>query len=91
MRIMKILSCIAVTGVILGMCMLASCKEKTNADLVVYGKIFTADGNKIEEAFAVKDGKYIYVGDKKGADSFVGKGKTKIVDYAGKGDRKSVV
>ena len=85
MRIMKILSCIAVIGVILGMCMLASCKEKTKADLVVYGKIFTADGNKIEEAFAVKDGKYIYVGDKKGADSFVEKGKTKIVDYAGKG------
>lgn len=31
--------------------------EKTCADLVVYGKIFTSDGNQIVEAFAVKDGK----------------------------------
>ena len=31
--------------------------EKTGADLVVCGKIFTSEGNKIVEAFAVKDGK----------------------------------
>ena len=41
---------------------------KTGADLVVYGKIFTSEDNKIVEAFAVKDGKYVYVGDKKGAE-----------------------
>ena len=39
------------------------------ADLVVYGKIFTAENNKIVEAFAVKDGKFVYVGDKKRCQS----------------------
>ena len=56
-----------------------------SADLVVYGKIFTAENNKIAEAFAVKDGKYIYVGDKLGAEAFVESGKTQVVDYSGKG------
>ena len=58
---------------------------KTSADLVVYGKIFTSEGNKIVEAFAVKDGKYVYVGDKAGAEAYVEKGKTEVVDYSGKG------
>jgi len=57
----------------------------TTADLVVYGKIFTSENNKIVEAFAVKDGKFIYVGDKKGAEPFIKKGKTEIIDYTGKG------
>ena len=43
------------------------------ADLVVYGKIFTSEDNKIVEAFAVKDGKYVYVGDKAGAEAFIDK------------------
>ena len=58
---------------------------KTGADLVVYGKIFTSEDNKIVEAFAVKDGKYVYVGDKKGAEAFIETGKTEVVDYSGKG------
>ncbi|MDY6403941.1 MAG: amidohydrolase family protein [Synergistales bacterium] len=58
---------------------------KTPADLVVYGKIFTAEDNKIVEAFAVKDGKYIYAGDKKGTEEFIEKGKTEVLDYSGKG------
>ncbi|MBR0185422.1 MAG: amidohydrolase family protein [Synergistaceae bacterium] len=58
---------------------------KKKADLVVYGKIFTAEGNKIVEAFAVKDGRYVYVGDRKGAEAFVEKGKTEVLDYTGKG------
>jgi predicted amidohydrolase YtcJ len=37
------------------------------------------------EAFAVKDGKYVYVGDKAGAEAFVEEGKTEVVDYTGKG------
>ena len=37
--------------------------DKTSADLVVYGKIFTSENNQIVEAFAVKDGKYVYVGE----------------------------
>ena len=58
---------------------------KTDADLVVYGKIFTSEGNRIVEAFAVKDGKYVYVGDKKGVQAFIKKGKTEVIDHTGKG------
>ena len=83
--ITKMLSCIAVMSIIAGMGMLASCKSNNSADLVVYGKIFTAEGNQVVEAFAVKDGKYVYVGDKAGAEAFVEEGKTEVVDYSGKG------
>ena len=62
-----------------------STEDKVVADLVVYGKVFTAEGNQLAEAFAVKDGKYIYVGDKAGAEAYVEAGKTEVVDYTGKG------
>lgn len=52
---------------------------------MVYGKIFTSEDNKIVQAFAVKDGKYVYVGDKKGAEAFIEPGKTEVLDYTGKG------
>ena len=89
----KMLSCIKVMSVIIVTGMLASCSVNDNpqggdsgsADLVVYGKIFTSEGNQIVEAFAVKDGKYVYVGDKKGAEAYVKAGKTEVVDYTGKG------
>ena len=56
------------------------------ADLVVYGKVYTANANeRYAEAFAVKDGKYIYVGDKNGANAFVKDGVTKVIDRTGKG------
>lgn len=55
------------------------------ADLVVFGKIFTSDDDGIVHAFAVKDGKYIYVGDKSGAKAFIAKGKTEVIDYTDKG------
>ena len=58
---------------------------KTTADLVVYGKIFTSESNQIAEAFAVKDGKYVYVGDKAGAEAYIENGKTEVIDYSGKG------
>ena len=58
---------------------------RDGADLVVYGKIFTSEGNQIVEAFAVKDGKYIYVGDKAGTEAYIENGKTEVVDYSGKG------
>ena len=57
----------------------------SKADLVVYGKIFTSENNQIVEAFAVKDGKYVYVGDKVGAAAYIEEGKTEVVDYVGKG------
>ena len=67
------------------MAVLTSCKSKPTADLVVYGKIFTSDNNQIVEAFAVKDGKYVYVGDKAGAEQYIVNGKTEVIDYTGKG------
>lgn len=59
--------------------------EKISADLVVYGKIFTSDNYELAEAFAVKDGKYVFVGDRKSAAVFVEEGKTQVLDYTGKG------
>ena len=50
---------IALAAVSFAACGSANEADKTPADLVVYGKIFTSEGNKIVEAFAVKDGKYI--------------------------------
>lgn len=49
------------------------------------GKIFTSEGNLLVEAFAVKGGKYVYAGDKAGAETFIKKGRTQVVDYTGKG------
>ena len=83
--ITKMLLCVAVVSVVVGIGMFTGCKSNSSADLVVYGKIFTAEGNQIAEAFAVKDGKYVYVGDKAGAEAFVEEGKTEVVDYTGKG------
>jgi predicted amidohydrolase YtcJ len=60
-------------------------KKATGADLVVYGKIFTSEGNQLAEAFAVKDGRYVYVGDRKGAEAFIEDGRTELLDYTGKG------
>lgn len=95
MSVKKMLSCIVVLSVIIALGTLACCSSNDNpsngvpisekADLVVYGKIFTSDDNKVVEAFAVKDGKYIYVGDKTGAEAYVEAGKTEVVDYTGKG------
>ena len=84
-RMLKLLSCLVMVCAILGTCMLASGSEKPAADLVVYGKIFTSENNQMAEAFAVKNGKYVYVGDRKGAGAFVENGKTEVLDYTGKG------
>ncbi len=93
----KLMSSIAVSCSITAAGMLAGCSSSdnsakedipvvnTSADLVVYGKIFTSESGKIVEAFAVKDGKYVYVGDKKGAEVYVEAGKTEVVDYTDKG------
>lgn len=64
-----------------------STKTKEVADLVVYGTTYTAekDNDGMAEAFAVKDGKFIFVGDKEGAKAFVKEGVTKIVENADSG------
>ena len=60
---------------------LSSCGEGDYADLVVYSNIYTSneDGDYVE-AFAVKDGKYIYVGDEEGTEHYIKKGKTQVLD-----------
>ena len=80
------LSLVAVMSVIIGAGILApiNAQASASADLVVYGKIFTSESNQIVEAFAVKDSRYVYVGDRKGAEAFVD-GKTEVIDYTGKG------
>ena len=56
------------------------------ADTVVYGKIYTSNSNQeYAEAFAVKDGKYIYVGGEDGAKAYIQDGTTNVVDYRDKG------
>ncbi len=57
------------------------------ADLVVYGTIYTAEdeNDNMAEAFAVKDGKYIYVGNKEGVEKYVLKGKTEVIDRTNQG------
>ena len=63
----------------------AGCKDKA-ADTVVYGTIRTADKDMpVAEAFAVKDGKFVYVGDRAGVEAYVREGVTEIIDHTGKG------
>lgn len=65
--------------------MLSACSGKV-ADTVVFGNIHTAEPeNPLAEAVAIKDGKFIYVGDKEGATAFIKDGVTEIIDHSGKG------
>ncbi len=53
------------------------------ADAVVYGSIYTADdAQPWAEAFAVKDGRFVYVGDAAGAAAYVG-GSTDVTRLEG--------
>ncbi|MCQ2335286.1 MAG: amidohydrolase family protein [Paludibacteraceae bacterium] len=78
---------------LLAVVLLAGCKKKneptplsTEADMVVYGKVFTADkAGSMAEAFAVKDGKFVGVGTKADIAKYVKEGKTQVVDFTGKG------
>ncbi len=53
-------------------------------NLIVYGKIFTAENNAIADAFVVKDGKFVYVGNAAGAKEYEKEG-IQVIDYTGKG------
>ncbi|MBQ0118791.1 MAG: amidohydrolase family protein, partial [Bacteroidales bacterium] len=68
---------------------LVGCKDKCEPqlkgrNLVVYGKIFTAENNAIVDAFAVENGKFVYVGDIAGAKKYEQRGFT-VIDYTNKG------
>ncbi len=76
-------ACVALAG-------LTGCSDESSsatvADTVVYGKIYTSNSNQeYVEAFAVKDGKYIYVGTEDGVQSYIKEGTTEVVDYRDKG------
>lgn len=60
---------------------LAGCTGPLKADLVIYGNIFTAESENgsLAEAFAVRNGKYIYVGDKEGVQQHIKEG-TQVID-----------
>lgn len=72
----------------------AACSDKDNdmpvpdsqaADMVVYGKIYTADNSEsMAEALAVKDDKYIFVGSKADAQQYITNG-TQVIDRTGTG------
>ena len=60
--------------------------DENVADTVVYGKIYTSNANhEYADAFAVKDGKYIYVGSEEGVEPYIEDGTTKVIDYRDKG------
>ena len=75
------------SSILLGLIALTSCTDKDDiiipsggADLVVVGNIYTSDAeNNWAEAFAVKDGRYIYVGSAKDAMRFVNEGRTQVL------------
>ncbi len=80
------------TVAVLLLAVLAGCtstvgkENEVYADTVVYGKIYTSNSDhEWVEAFAVKDGRYIYVGDEEGAEKYILEGVTDVVDRRGKG------
>jgi len=59
----------------------SSCAKQDQADLVIYGNIYTSnDEAEYAEAAAIKDGKFLYVGSRAGAEPYIGKD-TKIEEY----------
>lgn len=66
-------------------CCFSGAEAPTVADTVVYGKIYTSNSNgDYAQAFAVKDGKYVYVGSVEGAQEYIQEGTTKIIDHRDK-------
>ena len=91
-RILLTLAFVALTIGILDSCIKNNPSEDDDsiADLIVYGKIFTSGKNEkgnfdVADAFAVKNGKFVYVGDKAGAELYIKEGKTQVIDYRDKG------
>lgn len=56
--------------------------SKDTADMVIYGNIYTGvDGESISNALAIKDGKYIYVGNEDKARRYISK-HTEVLNYS---------
>lgn len=76
---------IAVIGLKFASCEKGGGSTYSEADLVVYGTIYTVNDAAPEaKAFAVKDGKFVYVGGEDGVKEYMGP-KTVVVDHRGKG------
>lgn len=87
-RILAGLLLMSMTFAIFGCAGKSESKEQPEAaDLVVFGTIYTAedaDGG-MAEAFAVKDGKYVYVGNAEGAKAYIKEGVTEVIDKTNQG------
>ena len=82
----KTLTALAAMAALMAFSTASAKAPETAADLVVYGKVYTANANaRYADAFAVKDGKYIYVGNRKGAKAYIDDNVTKVIDRTGKG------
>ncbi len=75
---------LVIISAILGTFNLTGCNNQSEvADTVVYSKIYTANTNQdYVEAFAVKNGKYIFVGSKQDAKKYIKEGTTNVIDYS---------
>ena len=66
--------------------MFTACSQNRTADTVIYGSIYTSSKDTpLVEAAAIKDGKWIYTGDKAGVRAFIKEGVTEVIDHEGKG------
>ncbi|MCQ2795070.1 MAG: amidohydrolase family protein, partial [Bacilli bacterium] len=63
-------------------CLIGCGNSNVVADTVVLGNIYTAEkeNNGLAEAFAVKNGKFIYVGDKSGVTKYIKEGTTNVIN-----------
>lgn len=65
----------------LGGCKKDNENDEKAADLVVYGNVYTSNTENLQvSAFAVKNGKYIYVGSKEGAKVYIGS-HTQVIEH----------
>ena len=79
----KILACLAAAA-LAASCSAVFAASDTAADTVVLGKIYTSNANHdYAEALAVKDGKYVYVGNVEGVQKYIEDGSTKIIKNDG--------
>lgn len=79
----SLLALILIISILASFSLTGCSKQSVVADTVVYSKIYTANENQdYAEAFAVKDGKYIYVGTKDGVQKYIKQGVTQVLDYS---------